>query len=352
MKNLKSFITVGLLCLTLVLSACSGGTSSIPAPSAESSPGTQTAAPGASSPQEASAGWQPTKTITLICPFNPGSVGDTFSRPFAEIMSKYAGVQVVVENMGGGSGSIGTTAMINKPADGYTFSYHSNTGALNTAGGTAPFGVDDVLPFANICSDYHTVTVKADSPFQSFEEMVDYAHENPGALQIGGAQIMGNNHLFALLMMRDFEIDAAYIPYDDGASSALGLMGDNVDLLMSTNSVAAPFVKSGDFRVLAYTLKEPQPDMEELGVPTFASLGSKGLENYISFKGMFIHPDTPDEIKAWYDDIGQKVCSDPAWLKLLEMQGQVNTYMGMEEFSAYYKQYVANATEVFAGIPK
>ena len=299
---------------------------------------------------EANEPWKPTKTITLICAFNAGSTGDTFSRPFAEIMSRYAGVKVVVENMGGGSGSIGTNYMISQPADGHIFSYHSNTGALNTAAGNAPFGVDDVLPFVNIGSDYHVITVKADSPFKTFKEFVDFAHANPGKLNVGGAQIMGNNHLFSLLMFRDFNIDAAYVPYDDGAASVLGMLGGNVDCLMSTASTVRAQIKAGNFRALAYTMPEK---VEEMGdVPTFKSLGSTGLANYISFKGMFISPKSSDEVKAWYDDIGYKVCHDPQWIEFLKKQGQENTYMGLDEFTKYYKQYVADAAEIFKSVMK
>ena|GEM_PF-524400 len=292
------------------------------------------------------ADWKPTKPITLICPFAPGSVGDTFSRPFAEVLSKHAGVKVLVENIGGGSGSIGTMAMLRKPADGYTFSYHSNTGALNTAAGSAPFGVDSVLPVANICSDFHIISVVKDSPFKTFNDLVAFAKANPGKLKIGGAQVMGNNHLFGLLIMRDFSIDASYIPYDDGASSVLGLLGKNTDCLLSTNSTAAAYAKNGDTRVLAYTLSKPTEEYP--GVPTFASLGSTGLDNYISFKGMFINPKCPPEVRKWYDETFKKVCQDKAWQDFIGLQGQVDTYMDMATFSAYYKKYVTAAKELFA----
>lgn len=290
--------------------------------------------------------WKPEGTITLICPFNAGSVGDTFSRPFAEIMSKIAGVNVVVENMGGGSGSVGTTYMLSQPADGYTFSYHSNTGALNTAAGTAPFTVDDVQPICNIGSDYHVICVNADSEFKTFQDLLDYAHANPGKLNVASAQVMGNNHLFYLLMARDFEIEANYIPYDDGASSALGLLGKNADCVMSTSSTVQAYLDNGDFRCLAYTMGEP---LEKMGdIPTFDSLGSTGLANYISFKGMFINPACSDEIKAWYDDICNQVCNSQEWLDFLALQGATPTYMGMEEFTEYYHTYVSDAAESFA----
>ena len=294
--------------------------------------------------------WQPTRPITLICVFPPGSVGDIFSRPFAEIMSRHAGVRVVVENIGGGSGSIGTMAMLSRPADGYVFSYHSNTGALNTAAGTAPFGVADVLPIANIGSDFHTITVLADSQFATFEDVVKFAHENPGQLKIGGAQVMGNNHLFGLLIMRDFEIDAAYIPYDDGASSILGLLGRNVDVLLTTNSAVTPYLANGDLRALAYTL--PEPIAEHGDVPTFASLGSPGLTSYISFKGMFMNPNAAPEIQKWYDDMGNKVCNDPEWLNFIASQGNVNTYMNMSDFTDFYRRYVEEAREIFDSAPQ
>ena len=92
-------------------------------------------------------------------------------------------------------------------------------------------------------------------------------------------------------------------------------------------------------------------EIEEMGdVPTFASLGSEGLANYISFKGMFISPDCPDEVKAWYDDICNKVCNDQEWLDFLALQGGTPTYMGMDEFTEYYHQYIEDAAAIFAEV--
>ena len=211
----KCFATMLVIMMMLSLVSCGQKPEETPAPQttpAVSEPVASTTAPEIPA-------WKPTKTITLICPFNAGSTGDAFSRPFAEIMSKIAGVNVVVENMGGGSGSVGTNYMLSQPADGYTFSYHSNTGALTTAAGTAPFGVDDVLPLVNICSDYHVLSVLKDSPYKTLDDLVQAELDNPGSVRFGGAQVMGNNHLFALNMFRDAGFTAAnYIPYDDGGS--------------------------------------------------------------------------------------------------------------------------------------
>ena len=332
------------LAAALVLTACGGNTASSSAASSSA------ASAGSSASEPAASTWQPSGTIKLICPYNAGSVGDTFSRPFAEIMSKYAGVSVVVENMGGGSGSVGTQYMLSQPADGLTFSYHSNTGALNIAGGSAPFGKEDLVPICNIGSDFHTLCVKSDSQFQTLQDLVDYAKENPGQMNIASAQIMGNNHLFALLFMRDFDVECNYIPYDDGAASCLGLMGNNADCVMSTASTTRGYLESGDFRCLAYTLPEPVEDELYKDAVTFASAGSEGLANYISFKGMFLNPECSDEIKAWYDDICGKVCNDPEWLEFLELQGSTPTYMDMEEFTQYYNEYIDSAAQIFAEV--
>ncbi len=334
--------------MTFSLAACAAPAAAPAAPAAPTAPAETSAAAPAEAPAEApAAAWKPEKPITLICPFNAGSVGDTFSRPFAEIMSKIAGVNVVVENMGGGSGSVGTSYMLSQPADGYTFSYHSNTGALNTAAGTAPFTVDDVYPLVNICSDYHVLSVKADSKFETVEDLVNAEKENPGSIKFGGAQVMGNNHLFALNFFADFGIESGnYIPYDDGGSSVLGLLGDNVDCLFSTSSTIASQYEAGEIRVLAYTLPER---IEERGdAPTFKELGAERLANYISFKGMFINPKCPQEVLDWYADVTAQVCQSDEWKAFLDKQKQIDTFMNAEEFGPFYRGYVESAADMFA----
>lgn len=293
--------------------------------------------------------WKPEKPITLVCVYNAGSVGDTFSRPFAEIMSKIAGVSVVVENKGGGSGSVGTSYMLSQPADGYTFSYHSNTGALTTAAGTAPFGVDDVLPLVNICSDYHVLTVLKDSPYQTVDDLVKAELDKPGSIKFGGAQVMGNNHLFALNFFKDAGItNGNYIPYDDGGASVLGLLGGNVDCLFSTNSTVKGYIESGDLRVLGYTLHDKVSEQGD--APTFGEMGYTHLDNYISFKGMFINPNCPQEVLDWYKDITAQVCQSKEWKDFIETQGQIDTFMPSDEFDPFYDDYVANAAEMFANV--
>jgi len=99
-------------------------------------------------------------------------------------------------------------------------------------------------------------------------------------------------------------------------------------------------------RVLAYTLSDR---VEEMGdAPTFAELGYEHLDGYISFKGMFINPNCPQEVLDWYKEVTAQVCQSQEWKDFIAAQGQIDTFMASDEFNTFYDDYVANAAELFA----
>lgn len=333
-RSLKSILVLGLVfLLTFSLAACS---SSTPAP--EDNQG--------ESENEAEASFEFTEPINLVVVFGPGSTGDVFSRELARIAEKYTGQQIIVVNKEGGSGSVGMKYMLQQPADGHTIAYHSNTFAFTMASGQLDMQPSDILPLANMAGDFHVLSVLADDDrFQTWEDVVEYAKANPGQLNMGGAQVRGNNHVFTLHMMLGADLEANYVPYDNGGKSALGLLGGNVDTLSSTSSTVRQQLENGDFRALAVTCSDRSPDYPD--VPTFAELGIDNLDGYISWKGFFANPDIPDTARDKWDEVFKSVAEDPEWKEFLEKDKQIHQYMDSETFTEYFSDYVAEGVEVF-----
>src|SRR5919108_2841454 len=129
----------------------------------------------------------PAKPITLICPWPAGGTTDTHLRKFAEVAAKYLGQPVVIENKPGGGGMIGPAQMakLAKP-DGYTVSQLPITAFRLPHQRQVDWdALKDFTYIIGITGYTFGVVVKADSPFKTFNDMIEYARANPGKLSYG-----------------------------------------------------------------------------------------------------------------------------------------------------------------------
>lgn len=129
----------------------------------------------------------PTKGITVICPWGAGGGTDAVLRGICKAAEKELGKTITVENKTGGSGAIGHAAIKNAKKDGYTLGMI--TFELNSLPqqGLIDFTYADYDPLIRVNADAATLTVKADAPYNSVKEFVDYCKKNPGKVSIGNS---------------------------------------------------------------------------------------------------------------------------------------------------------------------
>src|SRR3569832_2288934 len=132
----------------------------------------------------------PTKPLTMVVPFPPGGVADTVARPVAEAMSRERGQAVVIENRAGAGGGIGMGYVAKAPADGYTIlmslSSFSVIPEADAIVGRAPmYAIQSLKPIARFTADPTVLAVRADAPWKTVKEFVDYARANPGKIIYG-----------------------------------------------------------------------------------------------------------------------------------------------------------------------
>lgn len=206
----------------------------------------------------------PTKPVTFIVPWGPGSAIDIVGRTLANGAKKYLGQPVIVENKAGGAGAVGAQYMLTKPPDGYTMgitslnpfliSYH--TGTLNH------HPTDDFTHIMRVCGYLFAVAVRADSPWKNIQEFVQYARANPGKISYASSGVGSTGHInmeeFALLA----KIQVTHVPYKSGHESNTALLGGHVEAL--SDAAWAPLVSAGKFRVLLIYANERSP-----GTPRF-----------------------------------------------------------------------------------
>jgi tripartite-type tricarboxylate transporter receptor subunit TctC len=229
----------------------------------------------------------PTRPIRLIIPFPPGGAYDAVGRPWAEQMKPRLGT-VVVENIGGASGSIGAAAVARAQPDGYTLLLggtltHINEALLKNRPLYDP--VRDLVPIAGVAANFLGMVVHPNVPVQTVKEFIAYAKANPGKLSYGHAGVGSIQHLAGeLFKSLAGTPDIVQVPYRGTGPLITDLVSGQVSLgFPGVTGQVIELHRSGKLRVLAVTsparlIAAPElPTANELGLPGLTVIGSLGL---------------------------------------------------------------------------
>ena len=265
----------------------------------------------------------PDRPIRLIIPFPPGGGFDAVGRQWADRMKPLLG-KVVVENQGGGGGSLGGASVARATPDGYTILLGgSNTHIAEAILKKRPLynPLKDLEPISNLAISAFALVVNPAVPVQSLKELIDYAKANPRKLSSYGAAGVGSlNHLTGELFKSLTKTrDIVHVPYRGSGPAITDVVRGQI--LLITPAVTARVLelhRTGKLRILAVT--SPARLVAAPDVPTAVEAGVPGM---ISFQliGLFAPNGTP---KAIIDQIGQAsrtVLADPTFQKILLNSG-------------------------------
>jgi tripartite-type tricarboxylate transporter receptor subunit TctC len=229
----------------------------------------------------------PTRQIRLVIPFPPGGAYDFVGRPWADKAKSLLGT-LVVENTGGGGGSLGAAAVARALPDGYTLLLggtlpHVNEALVKRKPLYDP--VKDLDPIAGMAANFLCIAVHPAVPVQNMQELVAYAKANPGKLSYGHAGVGSIQHLTGELFKSLAGTPAIVpVPYRGTGPLITDLIGGHVPMgVPGVTGQVIEFHRSGQLRVLAVTsatrlLTAPElPTAAELGFPGMTVTGSIGL---------------------------------------------------------------------------
>ncbi len=245
-----------------------------------------TAATGFAVPASAQSNY-PSRAVTMVVPFAPGSTVDISARVFSRDLEKRLGQPFTVENR---PGIIAFRVVKNSPPDGQMLLWHSGSATIAQTVLKEP-GFDirkDFAPVSLVVRGPLGFLVKKDSPYKSVKSLLDYAHSNPGKLNYASTGVGSTLHLVSEVFKGAAKVDIVHVPYKGGAPAVSALLSGDVDMLFFDASLA---IRSADkVRMLALAAKERSPFFPD--VPTFAEDG--GLDFEAAFwVGMFASGGTP-----------------------------------------------------------
>ena len=238
----------------------------------------------------------PDGPITIVVPFPPGGSTDLLARKIGESMAETLGQPVVVENRGGAGGTVGAHYVTQADPDGYTLlmgvtGSNAISAVLRDALPYSP--TEDFAPVSIVISSPLTLVVRSDSDYESVQDVIDFAAENPETFTHGTPGVGTSMHMAAELFGLESGTKLLHVPYSGSAAALQDLLGGQIDSMFGDILVTSEHVKAGTLRPLAVTGTQEHFLLE--GVPTMAEAG---LENYAAFswQGLFAPAGTPAEV--------------------------------------------------------
>jgi tripartite-type tricarboxylate transporter receptor subunit TctC len=227
------------------------------------------------SAQVAGAQTYPTRPVNMIICFPAGAAVDVGARLIAKDAQKFLGQEIVPVNKPGGAGAVGAGVAAAAKPDGYTVMATVSATLTNVPHlESVPFNpLKDFIPIWQYGELIPALIVRADSPYKSFKEIIDFSKKNPGKMTFGTPGVGTSPDLALELIMQNEKVDMAVVPFDGSAPSIAALLGGHVAMAGTSTPAAVPHVKGGKVRVIATTGAKrgsafpDSPTLVELGFP-------------------------------------------------------------------------------------
>jgi tripartite-type tricarboxylate transporter receptor subunit TctC len=301
---------------------------------------------------QAQAKW-PEKPVKIVLPFGAGGVADVTVRIMADKLSQKFGERVVVENMPGPGGINAARAVITSPPDGYTMGLVTNGTAISVvAFKHLPFDPIKQFEMVSTLGQFNLLfAVNATSKYKTLSDFIKDAKAHPGKLNIGTITVGGTQNLGAELFKSMTGIKAQIVPFRRSPDVVVGLLRNDVQMLIEFPPAIKGQVADKKLRVLASS--GPHREASMPAVPTVQEAGVKGYL-VTSWNGVFAPKGTPKEAIDTMNKAMHEVLAMPEVKERFAKVGVVAQASTPEEVMDRLKADIKKWDVVYteAGIPK
>jgi tripartite-type tricarboxylate transporter receptor subunit TctC len=262
----------------------------------------------------------PSKQITMIVPFTAGGPTDTLARILTERMSRTLGQTVIVDNITGAAGTIGTTRGARAAPDGYTIEIgHWSTHVVNPAIYPLPFDIlNDLEPLALIATNPQLVVARKDFPANNLAELIAQVKAKDDTTA-GTSGVGAASHIGGLYFEQKTGAKLRFIPYRGGGPALQDLVAGQIDIMFDQAANSIPQIQAGKIKVFAVTQKQRMKAMPD--IPTVDEAGLPGL--YIAvWHGIWAPKGTPKDVAAKLTAAILEALADPQVRTRFEALGQ------------------------------
>ncbi len=230
----------------------------------------------------------PTREINLNIGAPPGGTLDIAGRVLAKVLSRTLGQQVVIVNKPGAAQAVAASYVYSSKPDGYNLAFMLNPNPImkKIEESSLPYSPEDYTCLGAIARSTLVLTVKADSPWKTYEDFIKYTAGEGGKVIFGNDGAGGIQHLFHLQLAEKLGMkNVSLVPFQGGGPAVQALLGGHIQATTTSTGPVAPYVKSGDLRNLVIFGPERDPLY-----PDMPSIKEKGLDINVGSWATFIGP--------------------------------------------------------------
>lgn len=284
----------------------------------------------------------PSQPMTYIIPFNAGGESDISARFQQAEWETVTGQQVVIQYQPGAGGAQAWSQLNSLPGDGYTvMGINLPHTILQPLAGSVGYATEDLTPVHYFHYTPNAIFVRAESPFETLEQLIAYAKENPGLVTFAGSGSNSANNLAAVQFNQLADVTTTYVPFSGTRPSVTAVLGGST---MAGFNYATSGVSQGDaMRMLAVASGERLPAFPD--VPTFKELGYDIVGG--AYRGVAVPASTSEDLRQRISDIVSAINAQPGFVEKMESGGFVLTDIGYDEMDAFVaarvEEYTAGA---------
>lgn len=279
----------------------------------------------------------PTKPISYFVPWNPGGGTDTVSRALAAVLQKQLDVSVNVINRTGGGGVVGHLALSQAKPDGYTIGAVTGEITMMHWQGLTDLSVSDYTPIALLMNNPAAITVRADAPWNTLDDLLDALRTQPGELLASGTARGGIWDLARIGFLQAADLPASAMPWvpSQGASPALQeLLADGVQVVTVALAETEALYRAGEVKVLAV-----MADSRLEAFPEIPTLKEQGIDWQIGgWVSVGAPAGLPEAAKSKLIEATRAAVADSLYKTPLQQAGFNLTFMEGEAFANFLQE--------------
>jgi tripartite-type tricarboxylate transporter receptor subunit TctC len=275
----------------------------------------------------------PGRLIKIVVPFPAGGPTDVMGRLAAQYLSSTLGQSVIVENVSGAGGTVGTQSVARAKPDGYTLLLGgTNSNAISPAlyKNLAYDAVKDFAPVASLALESEALLVHPSVPAKTIHDFLGHLKANPGKLTCG-ASIGIMPHVMVAFFMTRSGTNMVFVPYRGAASLMMDLVAGQIQMSVVAKATSLPYVQAGKLKALAVTSEARWPELPE--VPTMREAGFADFPTYQWF-GLLAPAKTPaaiiDKLNATINN-GLRSADLKEALAKLGLEAKIETPQALEQ---------------------
>ena len=254
----------------------------------------------------------PVRPVTMVVPFAAGGPGDVLGRVLAPRISELLGQPVIVENVGGGGGSIGSLRVAKAAPDGYQFVYGNvGTHAQYQSLYKNPLydAASNFAPVALITETSSVLIVRKDLPVSDLPEFIAYAKANQTKMQYGSGGPGSPQHLTCELFNAAIGVNIIHVPYRGGGPAMQDLIAGRVDYLCPTTPIAIAQIETKLVKAIALLARDRSPTL-----PALATAHEQGLADFQagSWTAFFLPRATPPGVVSKLHNVTVAAMNTPS----------------------------------------